>query len=167
MISLDPASRDERRTLENLLQLYVYDWSEILSLDVRDDGRFEDFPLEAYWRDDWRHPFLLRVDGKLGGFALVSERSRLTGTAGVVDMAEFFVMRKYRRQGIGRAAATAAFDRFKGPWEVRQRGQHADATAFWRRVISQYTNASYQEDLWSDATGSGPVQRFQSGPRTF
>src|SRR3954468_1702807 len=99
MISLDPASRDERRTLENLLQLYVYDWSEILPLDVRDDGRFEDFPLEAYWRDDWRHPFLLRVDGKLGVFALVSERSRLTGTAGVVDMAEFFVMRKYRRQG--------------------------------------------------------------------
>ena len=160
MISLDPASRDERRTLENLLQLYVYDWSEILPLDVRDDGRFEDFPLEAYWRDDWRHPFLLRVDGKLGGFALVSERSRLTGTAGVVDMAEFFVMRKYRRQGVGFAAASAAFARFPGRWEIRQRDENLAATAFWVRVVGRYTGGSYQELRCDDATWVGPVQTF-------
>jgi len=162
MISLSPAAPEKRVVLENLFQLYAYDWSELGRLDVRDDGRFADYPLDDYWRDDWRHPFLLRVDGKLAGFALVSERSRLTGTPGVRDMAEFFVMRKYRRQGVGLAAAHAAFDRFAGPWEIRQRDENVDATAFWRRVIARYTNGRFEERRWDDATWTGPVQIFSS-----
>ena len=162
MISLDPARPEERLPLANLLQLYSYDWSALLPLDVGDDGRFDDYPLDAYWQDDWRHPFLIRADGKLAGFALVSLRSRLTGAAGVADMAEFFVMRRYRRRGVGLGAASAAFDRFKGRWEVRQRPDNVEATAFWRRVIARYTKGNYQEDVLNDAVWTGPVQRFSS-----
>lgn len=163
MVSLDPATQDERGTLRNLMQLYVYDWSALLSLDVGDDGRFADYALDVYWTEAWRHPFLVRVDGKVAGFALVSERSRLTGAAGVTDMAEFFVLRRYRRSGVGFAAACAAFDRFKGPWEVRQRRDNVDATAFWRRVIARHTHGKYDEDDRNDAVWNGPVQRFSSG----
>jgi predicted acetyltransferase len=162
VISLDPAGLQERLTLHNLLQLYIYDWSELQPLDVGVDGRFEDYPLDVYWRDAWRHPFLIRVDGQLAGLALVSERSRLTGSAGVTDMAEFFIMRRYRRKGAGLAAAFAAFDRFKGPWEVRQRDDNEGATAFWRRVITRYTNGKYQEARWNDSAWTGPVQRFST-----
>jgi predicted acetyltransferase len=162
VISLDPARPDERPVLDNLFQLYSHDWSERLPLDVGADGRFDDYPLDAYWQDDWRHPFLIRVDGKLAGFALVSRRSRLTGTAGVADMAEFFVVRRYRRRGVGFGAASAAFDRFKGRWEVRQRPDNADATGFWRRVIARYTNGNYQEDNRNDAVWTGPVQTFSN-----
>jgi predicted acetyltransferase len=160
MISLDPATQDERGVLRNLLQLYVYDWSELLSLDVGADGRFDDYPLDVYWTEAGRHPFLLRVNGELAGFALVSERSRLTGATDLFDMAEFFVLRRYRRRGVGFAAACAVFDRFKGPWEVRQRKDNADATAFWRKVIARYTNGAFSEIDWNDATWTGPVQRF-------
>jgi predicted acetyltransferase len=162
MISLSPAAADERGVLENLFQLYAYDWSDLGMLDILDDGRFADYPFDGYWRDDWRHPFLLRVDGKLAGFALVSARSRLTGAAGVFDMAELFVMRKHRRKGVGQAAAYAAFDRFAGPWEVRQRDENVAATAFWRRVIARYTDGKFQERRWNDATWTGPVQTFSS-----
>src|SRR5262252_7458427 len=115
-ISLSTAAKAERVTLENLMQLYIYDWSELRPLDVDGDGRFEADALDTYFEDDWRHPLLLRVDGRLAGFALVSRRSRLTGAASVFDMSEFFVMRRYRRKGVGLAAAAAAFDHFKGPW---------------------------------------------------
>ena len=120
VIALIPATKAERPALDNLMQLYIYDSSELRLLDVADDGRFPDYPLDAYWEDAGRHPLLLRVDGRLAGFALVSEGSRLTGAPGVFDMAEFFVMRRFRRKGVGLAAASAAFDRFKGPWEIRQ-----------------------------------------------
>jgi len=160
MISSDPAAEHERGTLANLLQLYSYDWSELNSIDVGNDGRFDDYPIDAYWRDDWRHPFLIRVDGKLAGFALVSGQSRLTGANCVYDMAEFFVMRRYRRNGVGLAAASALFDRFKGPWEVRQRPSNVVATAFWRRAIGNYTNGNYREDIWNNAAWIGPVQTF-------
>jgi predicted acetyltransferase len=163
MISLDPAHEDERGVLRNLLQLYVYDWSELLSLDVGVDGRFADPPLDVYWTEVGRHPFLLRVDGRLAGLALVSERSRLTGAAGVFDMAEFFVLRRYRKRGVGAAAAGAAFERFKGPWEVRQRRDNVDATAFWRKVIARHTNGTYDDVDWNDAAWDGPVQRFSTG----
>jgi predicted acetyltransferase len=77
-------------------------------------------------------------------------------------MAEFFVMRRYRRKGVGLAAASAIFDRFKGPWEVRQRDENVEATAFWRRVIAHYTGGRYQEVRWDDAAWTGPVQSFTS-----
>jgi predicted acetyltransferase len=161
MVTLSPASERERGAVENLSQLYVYDWSELGRLDVGDDGRYE-YPLDAYWRDAWRHPLLLRVDGKLAGFALVSERSRLTETPGVFDMAEFFVMRGYRRRGVGVAAAAAAFERFEGRWEIRQRDENVAATAFWRRAIAAYVSDAFEEVRWSDASWTGPVQTFSS-----
>jgi len=153
---------EPRAALDNMMQLYIYDWSELRPLELGDDGRFADYPLDAHWEDDWRHPLLLRVDGRLAGFALVSERSRLSGAAGVFDMAEFFVMRRYRRQGVGLAAASAAFDRFKGPWEIRQHDENSTATAFWRRVIDRYTSGSYREVRWHDSAWIGPVQMFSS-----
>ena len=162
MITLSHASKAERPTLDNLMQLYIYDWSELRPLDVGDDGRFPDYPLDAYWQDSWRHPLLLRVDGRLAGFALVSEGSRLTGAPGVFDMAEFFVMRRFRRKRVGLAAAAAAFDRFKGPWEIRQHDENTAATAFWRSAIDRYTGGNYREVRWDDRAWTGPVQMFTS-----
>jgi predicted acetyltransferase len=159
-VILSPASVNERGVLANLMQLYVYDWSEILPLDVGPDGRFAEHAIDSYWQDDWRHPFLLRVDGALAGFALVAGRSRLTGQPGIHDMAEFFVMRRYRRRAVGLTAARAAFDRFPGPWEIRQRPDATAATAFWRRAIAQYTGGAYREVAWNDAAWTGPVQFF-------
>lgn len=156
------AGRDEQTSLAGLFELYIYDFSEILSLDVGDDGRFQLPALDPYWTDPGHQPFLLRVDGRLAGFALVRDRSRLTGREGVRDMAEFFVLRRYRRRGVGVRAAALVFDRFQGPWEVRQRPENRDATAFWRRAIAHYTGGRFDEALWNDAQWRGPVQRFDS-----
>jgi predicted acetyltransferase len=163
MVSLEPATQAERPALERLFQLYAYDWSELGRVEIGADGRFAVASLDPYWRDEHRHPFLIRVDGKLAGFALVIGQSRLSGATGVFDMAEFFVMRVYRRKGVGQAAAAAAFGRFSGPWEIRQRDENVAATAFWRRVIANYTQGGYAETHWDDATWKGPVQSFTSG----
>ena len=48
MISLTPAAKEERVALDNLMQLYAYDWSELGPHDVGDDGRFADYELEGY-----------------------------------------------------------------------------------------------------------------------
>jgi len=78
-------------------------------------------------------------------------------------MAEFFVMRSYRRRGVGLAAAFAAFDRFKGPWEVRQRDENVAAIAFWRRAIHDYTRGNYREVRWDGPEWTGVVQTFSTG----
>jgi predicted acetyltransferase len=161
-LSFQPAGSTERVLLQNLLQFYYYDFSEVLEMYVDEDGRFGDVDLTPYWVDEWRHPFVLRVDDKLAGFALISERSKITGESGVFDMTEFFVLRRFRRGGVGRAAAFAAFDRFEGPWEVRQRVENPDATGFWRRVISEYTRGDYEETRWHRPEWSEVVQTFST-----
>ena len=67
-------------------------------------------------------------------------------------MAEFFVMRKYRRHGIGVIAARDLFARFSGEWQVRQMRANAGATAFWRRAIPV--------EFVEEEIDAGPVQRF-------
>ena len=90
----------------------------------------------------------------------MEERSRLTGDLAVRDMAEFFVMRRFRRHGVGEQAAGWLFDRFPGPWEVRQKKENQPATAFWRRAIGRYTDGRFDEEELDDERWRGPPQRF-------
>jgi predicted acetyltransferase len=162
-LSFNLASSKERVLLENLAQFYCHDFSEFLEMYVDENGRFGDVDLTAYWVDEWKHPFVLRVDDKPAGFALIAERSKITGKSGVFDLTEFFVLRRFRRRGVGRAAAFAAFDHFGGPWEVRQREENPSATAFWRRTIDDYTRGDYEETRWVRPQWSEIVQTFSAG----
>jgi predicted acetyltransferase len=165
-VRVDVAGPEEQARLAALFELYVYEFSAMLGIDVEDDGRFRVPPMDAYWADPRRHPFLIRVQDKLGdklaGFALVHEQSRLTGDFGVCDVAEFFVMRKYRRHGVGERAAHWLFDRFRAPWEVREKAANEAATAFWRHAIGRYTGGAFEELVLDDERWRGPVQRFDS-----
>ncbi len=136
----------EQPVLGRLLELYAHDFSERTGADVGDDGTFGWRFLDRYWAEPDRHAFLFRIDGKLAGFALVR-------SGDPHDMAEFFVLRKYRRGGVGTDAARAVFARFPGEWQTRQQFENAGATAFWRRTIPvPFTELANEE---------GPVQRFR------
>ena len=141
-----PATAEETSALGQLLELYSHDFSERTDADVDADGRFGWRDLDAYWREPDRHPFLFRVDGKLAGFGLVR-------SGAPHDMAEFFVLRKYRRGGVGTDAARAVFARFPGDWQTRQQFANAAATVFWRRAIP----VAFTET----PEGEGPIQRFR------
>jgi len=160
--TLLPAARAELSLLANLFQLYAYDFSEVLPLAVGADGRFPAPALETYWSDPGRDPFLLRVDDHPAGFALIHHGSRISGDPQVVDMAEFFVLRRYRRHGVGTRAALALFGRFRGRWEVRQLPANASASRFWRAVIAAHTGGRYTEEVYDDERWRGPVQTFDN-----
>jgi len=169
-----PARPDERGVCENLLQLYMYDFSEFAGGVAGPDGRFhyhDDFG--ERWGQPWFHPFLLMVfdtDPKDGatawrpaGFAFVANQSYFAERAGPDQwlMDDFFVMRKYRRAGAGTMLARWCFDRFRGHWEVGEMPQNTAAQAFWRKVIAEYTGERYREV--TDAPGwHGPVQLFDN-----
>jgi predicted acetyltransferase len=138
-VGLVAAGADLAATVRNLNQLYLHDLSESAAWDVTEDGRFADDDVAGYWQDRRCHPFLIRVDGRLGGFAVVDSYSHLSGQSGIRDIAEFFVLRRYRRAGVGRHAAGLLFDRFPGRWEVRQLPGNTAATAFWLSVIAGVT----------------------------
>ena len=160
--SLQVAQRSDAPLLENLFQFYRYDFAELIGGDVGHDGRFSLPPLSAYWQDSWRHPHIVRVDGQIAGFAFVQQRSRITQASDVWDVAEFFVMRRYRRQGVGSDAALHLFEQFRGRWEVRQIHANLAATKFWRTVIARHTGGRYSERVYDDERWRGPVQSFDN-----
>jgi predicted acetyltransferase len=161
-VEITAVQAQDAQRLNALFELYAYDFSEILGMDVGDDGRFAVPPIDAHVHDPQRHAFLFRVGGKLAGFALVEERCRLLRDEGANDVSEFFVMRRYRRLGVGQRAAAWLFDRFPGRWQVREKAENVGATAFWRRAIGAYTGGRFDEIVLDDARWHGPVQRFDS-----
>ncbi len=161
-VDLVNVGRDDAPVLRRLFQLYVYDFSEILQLEIRDDGFFDFGKPEGYWEAPRYFPFFIRAGSHLAGFAIVDSESRLTHEA-LWDVNQFFVLRRYRRTGVGSRAATALFDQFRGRWEVRQASQNEAAQAFWRTVVRRYTQGRFEETFHNDGTWRGPVQRFANG----
>ena len=161
-MELVPATPGDKIALLNLSEYYAYDFSELLGLDVGESGRFAVASLERHFVDPVCHPFLIREAGRLAGFAIHEGRSRLSGELGINDVAELFVMKKYRRLGIGARAASVLFDRFAGPWEVREVRGNVGALAFWRKVIERYSGGAFTESEHDDGRFRGTVQRFVS-----
>jgi predicted acetyltransferase len=159
-VELHPINFSEKPVLRRLMELYQYDFSEFTGEDIDDSGEYGYRYLDHYWTEEGRYPFFIKIAGKLAGFVLVRILDRREGQT-TYSMAEFFVMRKYRRQGAGYEVACRIFDRFPGWWQVEQEAANLPAQAFWRRVIGEYTGGRYEE-MPPDGR-LGPVQRFYVG----
>lgn len=144
MLKLIEPTDTDRELLSRLVQLYIYDFTDFIELNdwkIGADGLYPtpDGSVEM-WTDPDRYPRLFMVDSEPAGFGLVRQLS-----AGNFDMEQFFVMRKFRRSGIGKTAAHMLFREFFGNWTVRQISANLPAQAFWRSVVSDYTNGDFQE----------------------
>ena len=135
------AGLEHRRCLENLLELYIHDFSEFVPVDVGEDGRFGYADLPLYWSESHRRPFLARIEGKVAGFALVTRGPGLDGPNEVWDMAEFFVLRRYRHRGYGTEIAEAIWKLCPGRWQIRVRSNNLAARGFWESAIAQFLKA--------------------------
>jgi len=155
--------------VQRLMQLYLYDLATLLHTfvpepawpwDVNDDGTYGDpARVASFWTDPARGAFLVRVDGRLAGFALVRRGSQFVGGE-AWEMSEFFVLGRFRRKGVGRRAAWRLFDEHPGPWEVAEMDYNRPAQAFWRRTIGAYTGERYQESRARLHGMDFVVQRF-------
>ena len=137
-IEIIPAMPEQEPILANLLELYAHDFSEFHPIELGIDGRFGYRQLSLYWSEPGRHPFLASIDGKLAGFAMVKRGSEISGDIEVWDMAEFFVVRGYRKRGIGTEIAHDVLRRFPGLWEVRVMQSNRAAHHFWECTISAF-----------------------------
>jgi predicted acetyltransferase len=161
-IEVIPAAPDQEPILANLLELYAHDFSEFRDLELGDDGRFGYQHLPLYWREPNRHPFLVRMDGKLAGLVLVKRGSEISDNETVWDMAEFFVVRGYRRRGLGTGIAHEVWRRFPGSWEVRVMESNHAAQQFCARAISMFVGKAVKAVRAEKDGGAWNVFAFQS-----
>lgn len=149
------ATIEQKPVLANLLELYAYDFTEFRDFDIGDDGFYGYERLPLYWTEPTRFPYLIYVDKKIAGFILVQKGSPISDDTTVWDISEFFVMKKYKRHGVGTAAALKIWEQFKGPWQVRVLVDNHIACSFWLRAIKNFTavtptktEATIKEEDW-------------------
>ncbi|WP_375449476.1 GNAT family N-acetyltransferase [uncultured Devosia sp.] len=133
----------QKSTIANLIQLYLYDMTDEGPFPVGSDGRFEYDFLDRFWQ----HPYLIYCDDELAGFALVIEHCPVTGLDPCWFMAEFFVLRAYRRRGLGKAAASGILQRHPGRWHVAVIEHNLRAAAFWAPTLSDYEATAIQRQF--------------------
>jgi predicted acetyltransferase len=165
-IEVVAALPEDKAALTNMMQLYTHDFSELWAGGSRGElganGLFAAYPLDAWWREPDHIPLLVKVGGFLAGFALLDTMSH-TGQPLDRNMAEFFIVRKHRRSGVGAAAARDIFGRYPGRWEAAVTRANHGALAFWRAAIGPLAGDVELVDVKSPSW-NGPVLRFRVAP---
>lgn len=68
----------QKPMLENLLELYAYDFTEFCDFDIGDNGFYGYEELSLYWTDPNRLPYFIYVEKKLAGFVLIQKGSPIS-----------------------------------------------------------------------------------------
>ena len=149
-VELVQTGPEHAELIRNLYQFYAYESSDWEQEDVEVDGRFyiHEEHLARYWQEPQWSANLILVDGFIAGFLLI-ERSELPGLE-ALELADLFILKKYRRQGIGRALATQVLTSGKEDWLVRFYREDEMALAFWRSVLDELPRPVHAIELDDD-----------------
>ena len=138
---------------ENLSQHYEAEFSPLTGNRPNENGLYHITELSKTYEG-----YLYYLDnGMPAGFVVVD----VSGQA--FDVAEFYVIPTERKNGIGRQMAMAAFDLYRGDWQVRQISGADGAYYFWVSVIEDYTNGRFTDAVEDDVKwGTVRIQRFST-----
>lgn len=133
--------------VRNLYQYYAYESSDWEQEDVEVDGRFyvHEPHFERYWQAPGWSASLILVDGFIAGFILV-ERSELPGID-AFELADLFILKKYRRLGVGLAVARQTLCDSQADWLLRCYREDTQALAFCRAVLNGLPRAVREIEL--------------------
>ena len=157
------AGNTDRTALGRMLELYQHELSDIWPQDLDANGEYG-YQLDKFFGHDKCAAFVFLVEGKLAGLALVDDCVSLADNQRW--MSQFFVLRKYRRKGVGGSAAAQVFDAMPGRWEVGQMRGNDAASRFWRDTIAAYSAGRFTEHELDDERWRGFLQCFDNSEAT-
>ncbi len=130
-----------RHVYLNLCQSYEGEFSAITAKLPNLDGRFAlDTEIGAPIRG-----FLLYADGLSVEFAAVRVDPDIR------EVCEFYIIPSMRKRCLGKAFALLLFAHFPGRWQIKQLEAARYATCFWTKVIAEFTNHKFNQDIYVDA----------------
>jgi predicted acetyltransferase len=132
-IKLEQATLEAKTRLENLMSLYLHDLSEFTEdLKVSEDGKFHYEGFELYFTSEDLKPFFITYKGEVAGFILLNSGRYVPADIDYI-IHEFFLLKGYRRKGIGTAAIRNLMGLYKGKYRLLEIVSNRKAVAFWTR----------------------------------
>ena len=140
-----------------MLELYQYELSDIWPQDTDTEAKYG-YNLDRQKQAERFHAYVALENSQYIGFALVAPAivTRKEGSW----MEQFFILKRFRRSGVGRTLALHVFKSHPGPWEVGQLPSNLPAQAFWRKVISTMASGAFVELNVTEGWWQGVVQQF-------
>ena len=115
MLKVIEAKKEDRDTVMNLLEKYLYEFSQWEKTDVNDKGLYGYEYLDCYFEE--------KTD-----FCL----------------SDFFIMNKYRRKGYGKEAVFQVLNMHHGKWQLKRHPHNIGSVHFWNNVIAEYTKGNFR-----------------------
>ena len=115
MLKIIEAKKEDRDTVMNLLEKYLYEFSQWEKTDVNDKGLYGYEYLDCYFEE--------KTD-----FCL----------------SDFFIMNKYRRKGYGKEAVFQVLNMHHGKWQLKRHPHNIGSVHFWNNVIAEYTKGNFR-----------------------
>ena len=125
---------EEKEVLLNLIEKYLYEFSQWEKTDVNVEGNYGYEYLDCYFEEENRYPYFIKVDGKLAGFAMISDYPEVPEETTDYCLSEFFMMYKYRRGGVGRKAVNSVLDKHHGKWQLKRHPHNTVSVKFCRMM---------------------------------
>ncbi|EAR08089.1 GNAT family N-acetyltransferase [Reinekea blandensis] len=127
--------------IRTLFQYYLYDMSEYTGWPPNEHGSYDPdesvLDLKDYWTQPDHEAFLILVDGEMAGFCLIRP---YPFAPNLNEIGQFYVLRKFKRQGVGEAAFQKIVKNRPGDWLTRILPNNDGAKAFWFRVIEAHAD---------------------------
>jgi len=145
-LNVDLVKLEKRIVLERLLQLMLYEGG----MEPGADGLIDwGESLDSYFGESMNVPLFFMMEGRIVGFTLIKLGRMLKGPDGHSNIKmnvieEFFIVRPWRRKGIGTAAAHMILNRYRGQWAITTFPDDA-RTRFWRHVATGYKQGKSHE----------------------
>ncbi|OFA06149.1 GNAT family N-acetyltransferase [Duganella sp. HH101] len=143
---LQTVAHDQAAALFQFFQLYYYENSDWAAEDLGEDGLFDACAVSIadYIGAPDKGAYWIRKDGALAGFVVTEPVTLPDGTV-AEELADLFILKRYRRQGLAMAAVSALAGKFQGPWMVAVYRDDSRADAFWRQAFARLALASVRQ----------------------
>jgi predicted acetyltransferase len=136
MMRITKVEQDGKEILKNLMTLFLHDLSEFNSNLTMNptNGLFEFDVFEWFFEKEGLTPFFIHVEDRIIGFILLQSGPFSNQEFADYVLNSFFILKKYRRKGLGRAACQLFFEQFPGRYAISQILTNTPAILFWRNL---------------------------------
>lgn len=141
MKNLQIVRKNKKEEMRNYLNEYLIELKEFddtIKFNKKGEPIYKYF--DDYFIDKDRYPIYFIIDNNIAGIALVRELE--IG----YEIAEFYVLKEYRKEGNSLIFIKMIFDLFDGDFSFSTRLENKIAIKFWDKVSSEYHDVEIKQD---------------------
>lgn len=161
-VTIEKALLKEKEIVISLFNYYLYEFSDLMGSELNENGTYlrNTSLIAPYWEKPNHIPYFIKVNGEIAGFIFVRY---FPDEEKLLDIDQFFILRKFKRRGVGSKAFELCLKAHNGNWLVRVLKENESGLSFWQSVIGSVTKNNFKHAFEFDRETEMHFFRFSYG----